>query len=58
MQDILFRDIGDARELLFRYRFLPDSTPPLALAEMVSLLLRGRESFCQLMNVEPHVTRR
>jgi hypothetical protein len=52
-QDILFRDSGDCRELLFRYRFLPDSTPPLALARMVSLLLRGLESFRLLMNVEP-----
>jgi hypothetical protein len=53
-QDILFRDSGDCREMLFRYRFLPDSTPPYALAQMVSLLLRGRERFRHLMNVRPH----
>jgi hypothetical protein len=52
-QDILFRESGDCRELLFRYRFLPDSTPPPALAQMVGLLLRGRESFRRLMNAAP-----
>ncbi|MCA1634740.1 MAG: hypothetical protein LC802_13870 [Acidobacteria bacterium] len=50
-QDILFHEANDCRETLFRYRFLPDSTPPLALAQLVSLLLRGRESFRHLMNV-------
>jgi hypothetical protein len=35
-QDILFRDSGDCRELLFRYRFLPDSTPPPALAPLLN----------------------
>jgi hypothetical protein len=51
-QDILFRDTRDCRETLFRYRFVPDSTPPLALAQLISLLLRGREGFRRLMNVE------
>jgi hypothetical protein len=50
-QDILLRDAGDCRETLFRYRFVDDSTPPPALAQLVSLLLRKRESFRRLMNV-------
>lgn len=50
-QDILFRNVEDCREVLFRYRFVPDSTSPLALARLVSLLLKGRESFRHLMNV-------
>lgn len=50
-QDILFREVGDCREVLFRYRFVSDSTPPLALAQMISLVLRGRENFRHLMNV-------
>jgi hypothetical protein len=50
-QDILFRDTRDCRETLFRYRFVSDSTPPLALAQLVSLLLKGRTSFRHLMNV-------
>jgi hypothetical protein len=50
-QDILFREVGDCREALFRYRFVSDSTPPLALAQMISLMLRGRENFRHLMNV-------
>ncbi len=52
-QDVLFRDTGDCRETLFRYRFLPDSTPPHTLAQLISLMLRGRESFRHLMNVAP-----
>jgi hypothetical protein len=50
-QDILFRDAADCRETLFRYRFLDESTPPHALAQLVNLILRGRESFRHLMNV-------
>ncbi|MDT5270956.1 MAG: hypothetical protein QOH49_3142 [Acidobacteriota bacterium] len=50
-QDILFRDAGDCRETFFRYRFVDDSTPPPALSQLVSLLLRKRESFRHLMNV-------
>jgi hypothetical protein len=52
-QDILFREVDDCREAFFRYRFVPDSTPPLALAQLISLMLRGRESFRHLMNVTP-----
>jgi len=53
-QDILFREVEDCREVLFRYRFLPDSTPPRTLARLVCLLLKGRESFRHLMNVETY----
>lgn len=52
-QDILFRELGDCREVLFRYRFVPDSSTPLALAQLISLLLRGREDFRRLMNIAP-----
>jgi len=50
-QDVLFRDAGDCRETLFRYRFVPDTTTPLAVARLVSLLLVGRKDFHHLMNV-------
>jgi hypothetical protein len=50
-QDILFRDDGDCRETLFRYRFVDELTPPSDLARLVALLLSGRESFRRLMNV-------
>lgn len=50
-QDILFRDAGDCRETLFRYRFVDERTPPPDLARLVSMILRGRTSFRQLMNV-------
>lgn len=49
-QDVLFRETGDCRETFFRYRFLPTSTRPLELAQLVSLLLRKREAFLSLMN--------
>jgi hypothetical protein len=52
-QDVLFRDAGDCRETIFRYRFVPDSTTPPALARLVSLLLGRRKDFRQLMNVGP-----
>lgn len=50
-QDILFRDAGDCRETLFRYRFVDDATPPSAVAQLVNLILTKRESFRHLMNV-------
>jgi hypothetical protein len=50
-QDILFRDAGDCRETLFRYRFLDASTPPPTLARLLTLILRGRTPFRHLMNV-------
>ncbi len=51
LQDILFRGDGDARETLFRYRFVPPSTAPEVLARMVSDLLRY-EDFRRLMSPE------
>jgi hypothetical protein len=50
-QDILFRDAGDCREMLFRYRFVDELTAPSTLAQLVGLTLRGRDSFRRLMNV-------
>lgn len=52
-QDILFRKADDCREMFFRYRFIPTSTPPREVAQLVGLLLRGREGFRRLMNTEP-----
>lgn len=49
-QDILFRQPDDCREMFFRYRFLPLSTTPREVAQLVGSILRGRESFRQLMN--------
>lgn len=51
LQDILFRGGGDARETLFRYRFVPPSTAPEVLSQMVSDLLRY-EDFRRLMSPE------
>jgi hypothetical protein len=50
-QDVLFRDAGDCRETLFRYRFVDELTPPAVLARLVNMILRGRASFRRLMNV-------
>jgi hypothetical protein len=50
-QDVLFRDARDCRETFFRYRFVDDSTPPAAVAQLVGLILKGRTAFRQLMNV-------
>ena len=50
-QDVLFRDAGDCRETLFRYRFVDELTPPSALARLVGLILKRRASFRHLMNV-------
>jgi hypothetical protein len=50
-QDVLFRDAGDCRDTFFRYRFVPDTTPPRALARLVGMLLGGRRDFRHLMNV-------
>jgi hypothetical protein len=50
-QDILFRETGDCRETLFRYRFVDELTPPAALAQLIGLTLRGRAGFRRLMNV-------
>jgi hypothetical protein len=50
-QDILFRDAADCRETFFRYRFVDELTPPLILARLISMIVRGRASFRSLMNV-------
>jgi hypothetical protein len=50
-QDVLFRDAGDCRETLFRYRFIDELTPPSALARLVNMILRRRASFRRLLNV-------
>ena len=50
-QDVLFRDAGDCRETLFRYRFVDDATPPPTLARLLHMILKGRASFRRLMNV-------
>jgi len=50
-QDILFREAGDCRETLFRYRFVDELTTPADLARLTGMVLSGRESFRRLMNV-------
>lgn len=50
LQDILFRET-DAREMFFRYRFLPNSTTPAELAKTASIILRF-EDFRRLMSPE------
>lgn len=50
LQDILFRS-GDAREIMFLYRFAPHSTTPENLARLASTMLRY-EDFRRLMSPE------
>jgi len=50
-QDILFRDIGDSRELLFRYRFIPETSTPDDVAALADLIMRKRRAYLELMNV-------
>jgi hypothetical protein len=50
LQDVLFRG-ADARETLFRYRFVPPSVEAEDLARMISHLLRF-EDFRRLMSPE------
>jgi len=50
LQDILFRR-SDAREMFFRYRFVPHSTAPEDLARLASTILRY-EDFRRLMSPE------
>lgn len=52
-QDVLFHDTDDCRDTLFRYRFMPHSTTPHALAQLIGLMFKGLESFRHLMNVTP-----
>jgi hypothetical protein len=49
LQDILFR-AGDAREMFFRYRFMPDSTAPAALAQVTDSVLASFGAFQHLMS--------
>lgn len=51
LQDILFRN-GDPREMFFRYRFVPHTTTPDELAELLGLMLRGFPEFRRLMGRE------
>lgn len=48
LQDLLLRP-ADARDLLFRYRFLPDDTPPEELAQLAASMLEGLPKFTELM---------
>lgn len=50
LQDILFR-YTDAREMFFRYRFVPHSTSPEDLAQLASIILRY-DDFRRLMSPE------
>ena len=49
LQDILFRR-GDCREMFFRYRFVPDTTAPKMLADLLHLLLRDHHGLQLLMS--------
>jgi hypothetical protein len=51
LQDILFRP-ADCRELFFRYRFMPDTTGPAQLAQLLSSMLRGFPGWLALMGAE------
>lgn len=51
LQDILVHDAQDSRDALFRYRFLPDSSSPKTVAELVTFLLKNQPAFRRLMNV-------
>lgn len=50
LQDILFRH-SDAREMFFRYRFVPHSTAPEDLARLAASILRYKD-FRRLMSPE------
>jgi hypothetical protein len=49
LQDILFRR-GDCRETFFRYRFVPETTTPAMLADLLNLLLRKHHGLQLLMS--------
>jgi len=51
LQDILIHDAADSRDALFRYRFLPDSSQPDAVAQLVTFILKNQPAFRLLMNV-------
>lgn len=51
LQDILFRP-ADSREMFFRYRFVPDTTEPRALAQLLGSILRDYPLWMNLMGRE------
>lgn len=51
LQDILIHDAPDSRDALFRYRFLPDSSPPQTVAQLITFMLKNQTAFRRLMNV-------
>lgn len=51
LQDILFRP-ADCREMFFRYRFVPDTTRPETLAQLLTSILRGFPLWHNLMGRE------
>jgi hypothetical protein len=51
MQDILFR-FADCREMFFRYRFLPDTTTPALLAQVLSFILHKHRDMRMMVSPE------
>ena len=51
MQDVIFNG-DDARDLFFRYRFVPPETSPEALAELSAFVLSRYLDYAALMGVE------
>jgi hypothetical protein len=51
LQDILIHDADDSRDALFRYRFLPDSSSPETVAQIVTSILKNQPAFRRLMNI-------
>lgn len=51
LQDILIHTSNDCRDTLFRYRFLPDSSQPQTVVQLVTSILKGQPAFGRLMNV-------
>lgn len=51
LQDILIHTSNDCRDTLFRYRFLPDSSTPQTVAQLVMSILKGQPAFGRLTNV-------
>ncbi|MEK6279295.1 MAG: hypothetical protein AABN95_02985 [Acidobacteriota bacterium] len=49
LQDILIQTSNDCRDTLFRYRFLPDSSPPQTVVQLVTSMLKGQPAFRRLM---------
>lgn len=51
LQDILINDAADARDALFRYQFLPDSSQSGTVARLITFILKNQPAFRRLMNV-------